>query len=402
MAQYPLDGLRIVEFGEGAAAPICTMILANMGAEVIKVESLKYLDSMRLSPDNKERDPNKDPWFHCVNRNKLGITIDITNPKAQQLLKQLIKISDVVVENFSPGTMDRRGLGYQSLVEVKPDIIMLSMPTAGNSGPLRDIVAYGPDINGLAGIDSLVGYYQEEVLGTQQAYSDHNSGIHGAFAVLVALYYRKRTGKGQYIEMAQWELLTSCIGEAIMEYTMNGRVLGTQGNRHPTMAPHNNYRCKGEDKWVSVAIKTEDEWRSFCEAIGNPPWTKDDRFADRLSRLRNQEALDKFISQWTINYTHYEVMEILQKAGVAAMPCLDSGERYFDPHFRGRQVYIDYESPTIGVDIIVGMPWKMSDTPGGIQRPAPNVGEHNDYVFGKLLGLPKEEINKLTEEKVLY
>jgi benzylsuccinate CoA-transferase BbsF subunit len=240
------------------------------------------------------------------------------------------------------------------------------------------------------------------VLGEQTPYLDVTSSIHGAFAVLSALYYRERTGKGQYIDMAQIEVGASVIGEAFMEYFMNGRVLGTMGNRSTTMAPHNNYPCLGEDRWVSIAVDTEEEWRSFCAALGNPPWVKQKRFSDKFNRQRNLEELDRLVSAWTINLSNYEVMDILQKADVAAAPCLDLTERFSDPHYAVRGTHLQVEHPATGVDIIAGIPFKLSGTPGEVRRPAPMLGQHNNYVFRELLGKPESEIAQLVEEKVIY
>jgi benzylsuccinate CoA-transferase BbsF subunit len=369
---------------------------------VIKVETRSRIDSMRLSPDNLDRDPDRDPWFHSGVRNQLSVTTDMAKPQAIPILKDLIKISDVVVENFSPRVMSTHGLDYDNLIRVKPDIIMISLPAAGQYGPLRDAQTYGPSLTGLAGVDNMVGYYGERVLGLQQAYADINSSLHGAFAVLAALHYRKRTGKGQHIDMAQMEAVISIAGEAVLEYTMNGRVLGTLGNRHPTMCPHNNYRCKGEDKWVSIAVQTEEEWKSFCQAIGNPPWTKDEKFADAYSRLRNQEELDRLVSEWTINYDYYEITELLQRAGVAAAPCLDTEGRFFDPHLQARQTYMEVEHPATGVDWVANSAWRLSENPTEIHHRSPMLGEHNSYVLKDLLHMTDEEIAQLESEKVIY
>lgn len=229
----------------------------------------------------------------------------------------------------------------------------------------------------------------------QQAYADFNAAVHAAFAILAALYHRKRTGKGQYVDMAQLETLISTMGEAMMEYTMNGEVLGTQGNQHPTMAPHGNYPCRGEDKWVSIAVNTEEEWKGFCEAMGNPPWTFQEKFADKYKRLQNRSELDSLVSQWTLNHTHYEVTDLLQRAGAAAAPLLDTEERFFDPHFQKRRVYLEVEHPATGMDWVAGIPWKLSETPGEIRCPSPLLGQHNRYVFGELLGMSEEEISRI-------
>jgi benzylsuccinate CoA-transferase BbsF subunit len=398
----PLQGYRVINFGWVFAGPYLSSMLGDLGAEVIKIETRSRVDSMRLSPDNLDRDPDRDPWFHSGVRNQLSITIDMAKPQAIPVLKNLARISDVVVENFSPRVMKAHGLDYESLVEVKPSIIMVSLPAAGQYGPLRDAQTYGPSLTGLAGVDNMVGYYGERVLGLQQAYADINSSLHGAFSVLSALYYRKRTGKGQHIDMAQMEAVISIAGEAVLEYTMNGRVLGTLGNRHPTMCPHNNYRCKGEDKWVSIAVKTEEEWKAFCQAIGSPPWTEDEKFADRFARLRNQEELDRLISAWTINYDYYEISEILQKVGVAAAPCLDTEGRFFDAHLQARQTYMEVEHPATGVDWVANSAWRLSENPTEIHHRSPLFGEHNSYVFKELLAMTDSEIAQLEADKVIY
>jgi len=323
-------------------------------------------------------------------------------PKAIPVIKDLIKMSDIVIENFSPKVMKGHGLDYPALKQIKPDIIMISLPATGHYGPLRDAQTYGPSLTGLAGVDGLVGYYGERVLGLQQAYADVNSALHGAFTVLAALYYKKRTGKGQFIEMAQLEAVVGIAGEAVMEYVMNGKVLGTLGNRYPTMCPHNNYLCGEDDKWVSIAVKTEDEWRAFCQAIGNPAWTKDEKFADKYSRLRNQAELDTLITGWTSKQSYYEVTELLQKHGVAAAPCLDTEGRFFDPHLQARKTYLEVDHPTTGTDFIANSAWALSDNPTEIRYRSPLLGEHNKQVFKELLHMSDEDIAQLEAEKVIH
>ncbi|MCX5994386.1 MAG: CoA transferase [Chloroflexi bacterium] len=402
MADYPLSGYRVADFSWVWAGPLLGELLADMGAEVIKVETNKRLDSARLTPGRSTVGPETDFVFHSINRNKLGITVDMTDPRGAKLIRELISISDVALDNFSPMGLKKLNLEYTELSQANPQLVMISLPAAGQHGPLSNIVTYAPSLGALCGYSSIIGYPGERVLGEQTPYLDVTSSIHGAFAVLSALYYRERTGKGQYIDMAQIEVGASVIGEAFMEYFMTGRVLGTMGNRSPTMAPHNNYPCLGEDRWVSIAVDTEEEWRSFCTAIGNPPWVKEKRFSDKFNRQRNLEELDRLVSAWTINLSNYEVMDILQKAGVAATPCLDLTERFSDPHFAARGTHLQVEHPATGVDIIAGIPFKLSGTPGEVRRHAPLLGEHNDYVFRELLGKPESEIAQLIEEKVIY
>ncbi|MBW2657270.1 MAG: CoA transferase, partial [Deltaproteobacteria bacterium] len=321
MSNLPLEGYRVIDFGWAAAAPRATCLLADMGAEVIKVETRKRPDPVRFGPDNLARDPEMDPLFHSINRNKLGILLDLKTPQGVDLIKQLVRISDVVADNFSPGVMKRFTLEYDDLKKIKPDIIKISFPGVGREGPLADVVTYGPSLAGLAGLDSLIGYEGERVLGMQQAYADINAALFGAFAIQMGLYHRERYGEGQHIEVAQIEALLSTIPEPIMEASLNHRVLGTLGNTHPLMAVHNNYPCRGDDKWVSIAILTEAEWKGFCKALGDPPWTKKEDFADSDKRSLNRKKLDERIAEWTVDKTPQEVMETLQAAGVAAAPC---------------------------------------------------------------------------------
>ena len=402
MANYPLQGYRVVDFSWVWAGPLLGMILADMGAEVIKVETNKRLDSARLTPGRSTVGPETDFVFHSMNRNKLGITVDMSDPRGADLIRELVKVSDVAVENFSPKGLINLGLKYENLSEVNPKLVMISLPAAGQYGPLSNVVTYAPSLGALCGYSSLIGYPEERVLGEQTPYLDVNSAIHGAFAVMSALYYREQTGKGQYIDMAQIEVGVSIIGEAFMEYFMNGRVMGTNGNRSPVMAPHNNYPCQGEGRWVSIAVRTDEEWKGFCQAIGNPPWTEDGRFSEKHDRLTNRDELDSLVSAWTTGYTDYEVMEILQKAGVAATPCLDLMERFSDPHFEARQVHLQVEHPATGIDVIAGLPFKFSETPCEVRRPAPMLGQHNEYVFGELLHKSKEEIAQLIEDQVIH
>jgi benzylsuccinate CoA-transferase BbsF subunit len=402
MGNLPLEGYRVVDFGWAAAAPRATCLLADMGAEVIKVETRQRPDPVRFGPDNLSRDPEMDPLFHSINRNKLGILLDLKTAEGIDLIKQLVRISDVVVDNFSPGVMKRLTLEYDDLKEIKPDIIKISFPGVGREGPLADVVTYGPSLAGLAGLDSLIGYEGERVLGMQQAYADINAALFGAFAIQMGLYHRERYGEGQHIEVAQIEALLSTMPEPIMEAGLNNRIPGTQGNTHSLMAVHNNYPCKGDDKWISIAILTEAEWKEFCKALGDPSWTKDVDIADSDKRLKNRQKLDKHIAAWTVDRTPQEAMEILQKAGVAAAPCADTEDRYFDPHFQEREIIVNVEHPATGVDFVPKVVCNLSETPGEIQRPAPLLGEHNNYVFGDLLGLSRDEIEGLVEKKVIY
>jgi benzylsuccinate CoA-transferase BbsF subunit len=219
---------------------------------------------------------------------------------------------------------------------------------------------------------------------------------------LAALRHRQATGEGQAIEISQWEASVSMLGEGILDYVMNGRVLSPVGNTHPTMAPHNNYRCAGDDAWVAIAVRSEDEWRAFCQATGHPEWTVEPRFADTYLRMQHRNELDALITTWTSQHTPYDVMEALQATGVAAMPVMNLEDQFRDPHLRARQVHVECEHPKVGIEWLHGIPWQLSETPGRIRRPAPLLGEHNQYVFGELLNLPAAEIQRLVEAGAVY
>jgi benzylsuccinate CoA-transferase BbsF subunit len=419
MASYPLEGYRVVDFGSAWAGPQMTHIVADMGAEVIKVESHNRIDYGRMGGAASAKDlltktpeaiaavdPDSlelNPVFHLLNRGKLGITVDFTKPKGADLLRELIKKSDIVADNFTPGVLDKYGLGYESLAAIKPDIIVVSLCFAGHTGPLKGTRGYAPIITALAGLDSVVGYPDETIpCGPRFAFGDHVAATHGALAMLVALIHRNRTGEGQYIDISEWEATTSLLGEPLMDYFMNGRIQGTTGNRDTSIAPNGFYPCKGKDEWVSIAIKTDEEWLDFCNATGNPHWIEDERFSDNYSRLLHQDELDELIIQWTANYTPQEVTDILQKSRVAAAPFMISKQQYQDPHFRERNIVVEVDHPKSGTETFYGIPWKLSETPGEIRRSGPLLGQNNEYVFKDLLGMSQENFDQLVEEKVIY
>jgi benzylsuccinate CoA-transferase BbsF subunit len=403
MADLPLSGYRVVDFGWVWAGAVPGHILADMGAEVIKIESRKRLDYMRKGRPiiGTKKDPEQNPMFHNVNRNKLSLTIDMKHPKGISLLEKLIAKSDVVIENYSPGVLDKLGLGYENIKKVNEKIVMIAMSAAGQYGPLKDIRTYATMIAGLSGMDSMVGYLSEKVLGMQQAYADPNASLHAAFALLVALWYRDRTGKGQYIDLSQWESGINVIGEAIMDHQINDKVPGTMGNRHSSYAPYGNYPCKEEDTWVSIAVSDDNEWRSLCTVMNRLDLIENELFNSPYERFINQVQLDSLIAEWTRTYTNYEVMDTLQQGGVAATPLLNAQDRYFDPFFKERGTYVEIEHPILGIEPIYGIPWKMENTSTEIRRHAPLLGEHNNYVFNELLGLSDEEMKVLMDEEII-
>ena len=312
--------------------------------------------------------------------------------------------SDVALNNYSPGVLDRLGLGYQELRELRPDIILVSMPALGEVGPLKDVLAYAPIIQALSGLMSMVGYSGDEPLvGELQApWSDVVAAIHAALATVAALRHRNLTGQGQFIEVAQLEATTSMLGEAFLDYQMTGKVPHPPGNRETAHAPHNNYPCLEPDRWVSIAVGSQEEWLSFCAALDNPGWASDDGFKDPESREAHLDELDAHVSAWTRQHSAQEIVDLLQAHGVAAMQVMNIEDQFLDPHLQERQAYLEIEHPHVGIEWLYGMPWLLGATPGGIRAPAPLLGQHNGYVFRELLGLPAEEVSRLEGEQAIY
>ena len=407
----PLDGYRVLDFGWVLAGAVPGMILADMGAEVIKVETRQRMDYMRLGRPiiGDQPDPEQNPMFHNVNRGKRSITLNTTHPEAVELARRLSAECDVVIENFSPGVMERLGLDYPTLSRDNPRLVMASITSNGQTGPLRDLRAYAPSIGALSGLDSTMGYEAADgegrggrPLGLKHAYADLCGALHAVFAITSALHQRQRAGRGQYIDVSMLRATVATMGAGLMEHELTGRVPQPRGNYDPVMAPYGNYPCQGEEEWVSIAVRTEEEWRGLVEAMGRPAWAAEPIFAARYARLNHRQELDARLSEWTRERTPWEATELLQAHGVAAFPVLDAEGRLFNPHFQERGLYSDIEHPALGTEPIFNLMWQLSRTPPGIQRHAPLLGEHNREVFCGLLGLDEEDLSRLEEEQVIW
>ena len=405
----PLEGYRVLDFGWVLAGAVPGMILADMGAEVIKVETRQRMDYMRLGRPiiGDEPDPEQNPMFHNVNRGKRSITLNTTKPEAVALAKRLAAGCDVVIENFSPGVMERLGLDYATLSRDNPRLVMASITSNGQTGPLRDLRAYAPSIGALSGLDSIMGYEAADgesgrPLGLKHAYADLCGALHAVFAIVSALHRRRITGRGQYIDVSMLRATVATMGAGLMEYEFTGRVLQPRGNHDPVMAPYGNYPCHGEDQWVSIAVRTEQEWRGLVEAMGSPDWTRKPGFASRYARLNHRQELDEHVAEWTQGWTAWAATELLQANGVAAFPVLDAEGRLFNPHFQERGLYSDIEHPALGSEPVFNLMWQLSENPPRIQRHAPLLGEHNREVFCGLLGLDEAEVSRMEEEQVIW
>ncbi|OGN94995.1 MAG: hypothetical protein A2Y89_03035 [Chloroflexi bacterium RBG_13_51_18] len=406
MQRLPLAGIRIMDFGQMWAGPHLTQWLAVMGAEVIKVETRLRLDFMRMIgvPPGIERDNfNAGTGFASINYGKKSITLNMNQPMSRELARELIKICDVVTENFSGHILERWGLGYEELKKIKTDIIYYTGSGYGRNGPHQDRPAYAEIIEAYDGSTYLNGYPGggPATVGVSP-WTDATQAMHGAFAIMAALYQRNRSGEGQYIDAAMIEGSANFLGEMVMGYAMNGDLGERMGNRHKTMVPHGCYRCKGNDEWVAIAVNGQAEWKAFVKTIGSPAWTQRKDFSNQANRRQNQDELDRLIEEWTRQRNQYEVMELLQKAGVAAGASLNVRDIVDDPQIKARRFFVEMEHPVIGNITLAGLPWRAKGRKKGNYSCPPLLGEHNDYVFGELLGLSKEEINRLKEEKVIY
>ena len=415
MSTLPLEGVRVVDLSMWFAGPMASRLLADMGAEVIKIESLRHIDPWRGPVVRTEKLDSRFPvkieserpyncaaGFNLQNRNKYGITLDLDTPQGKEVFKKLVRISDVVLENFSPRVMVNLDLDYPVLKEINPQIIMMSLPALGRTGPDKDHIAFGQSIDCMSGMAYLTGYIGEEpMLQSGLSYGDPLSGMNAAFAIIAALRYRHRSGKGMHIELSQVEAIISFNADAVMDYTMNKKVRERMGNRHPSMAPHGCYRCRGEDEWVVIAIPSDAAWQRFCQVVGQPSWAEDTTFSDMLGRYEHQDELNRLLEAWTLKHDHYEVMRILQQAGVPAGPVLDGKELVEEPHLNEHGLFEMVTHPEAGTHPYIGMYAKFSKTPGSIRMPAPCLGEHNQYVFGELLGLSQEEMVQLEEEGII-
>jgi crotonobetainyl-CoA:carnitine CoA-transferase CaiB-like acyl-CoA transferase len=387
-----LDGLRVTDFTRAFAGPLATMFLGFFGADVIKVESGDLEDN---------RQPGQ-PTFPELNRAKRSCTIDTRTEDGRALVKRLVADSGVVVENFRPGVMERLGLDYEQLRGARPDLVMLSMPGFGNSGPLRDYYSYGQQVMGMTGLTALWGHPESPLdARAKYAFPDYVAAITGAVALLAALEHRERTGEGQYIELSQVEALASLLSVAYSEYTELGRPPVARGNRHPRAAPHDVYPCLGFDAWCAIEVQTDEQWRALVAALGSPVWAVDPRLSTAAGRLEHAAEIDGHLAQWTAARPPRLVATVLQDAGVPAGIVASGEDLYYDPHLRERGMVVRVDHPGFGRIDHAGVNVQLDATPGRADRPAPEKGQDNDYVFGELLGLEAAERERLERAQVL-
>lgn len=406
MQQMPLKNIKVLDFTQVRVGPQITQWLAVMGAEVIRLETKFRPESFKMTnnPGNLTVAAKyRVGYFASLNYSKESITLNMRNPKALELVKELVKHIDIVAENFRTGVMEKWGLGYNDLKKINPGIILISASGFGRTGPMKDEPAYAPIIDGFSGYSYVNGYPDgEPAEAGARGFSDSIAAYQGVFALLAALYHRSKTGEGQFLDLSMSEADVALGPEALIEYAVTRRVQGRIGNSDKHLAPHNVYRCLGEDNWVAIAVSNDKEWQGLCKAMGNPKWTKDARFTDAAGRRAHKDELDALIETWTVKHEHQEAMQILQAAGVIAGASLKVQEFCEDPHIKERGFLVDIEYPDKSTIRRSALPLNLSVTGKGNYTHPPEAGENNQYVFGKIMGLSAEKIRELEKEQVIY
>lgn len=398
MARLPLEGIRVLDFTWVVAGPVATRILADHGAEVIKLERKPG------PPGSRQTGLQGD-----LHRNKRSIAVNMGTARGVEIARRLAQLSDLVIDNFSARVMRGWGMDFASLRQLKPDIVCLSMSGLGHSGPRSNYVSYGPTLQALAGFTSLMADRDGAPAGYGYSYADMAGGYTGALAALIALWHRRRTGRGQFVDLAQFEALVSVAGPALLDIAVNRRDQSPSGYRSQELpaAPHGVYKCRprgdDDDRWLALSVRTQANWESFVAAIGSPAWASDTKFRTLYLRMRNGAELDANVARWAARREAEAAMELLQRAGVAAGVVANGADLCArDPHLRARNFWGTVPLPEGSSTHVTGIPMKLSATPGAIRTPSPVIGEANDYVLGELLGMTSAERAALIAEGAIW
>ena len=409
MSSLSLSGIRVIDLTWIIAGPTATRFLADFGADVVKVEHEQAVDPIRLGRPLIGDSPtlNNSGFFNNVNRNKRSVLLNVRHPFGMDLLKRLIAVSDVVIENFSAGTLASWELDYPEMRAINERIIYCSISGFGHTGRDRDHTTWGPTAQALGGLTLTSGLPGKPPAGWGYSYMDHTAGYSAVIAILAALHHRARTGEGQHVDLSQVEAATVLNGPAVLDGTVNGRGWRREGlppgNRawEPAVAPHNTYPCLGEDRWIAVAATSEPEWEALVRAMDDPAWVRDERFGSNAARLANQDALDERIAAWTGERDDYELMALLQASGVPASVCQKPGDRVErDPQLASRDWWRTLPHPEMGETRHDGVAPRLSATPGTLRRAAPCIGEHTREILADALDLTEAQIDEYAEAGV--
>jgi benzylsuccinate CoA-transferase BbsF subunit len=404
MENRPFEGVNILDFTWTATGPTTLNVLAFYGATIIKVESRERFDTLRELGPFKDgiADPEHSYAFaYCQAGKRYNITLNMSHPKGKVLIEKLVAWADIVADSYVTGTMEKWGLDYENLKKIKPDIIMLRTCMHGHTGPLAGQAGQGFILTALTGFDSLISWPDRAPAGTYGPFTDWIVPMFNTISLITALDYKRRSGKGQYIDQSQHEAALSLIAPLILNYTANRRDITPAGNRIPYAAPHGIYQCKGEDQWCAIAVFTDGEWASFCQVIGQPSLTKDPRFGTLLERKGNEDELDKVVEAWTSQHSPEAVMRLMQASGVAAGMVSDARDLFSDPQLKHYHFFEEVEHPVMGkIRHLHGPSFRLSNAEYEMGR-ANLIGEHNDYVYTKLLGLSDEDWTNFVAEGVI-
>jgi len=395
--------LKVADFSTSVVGPAAARVLADYGATVVKVESQTHVDALRVTAPYMGRKPgvNRSGFFNDYNAGKYSLSLNMRLPGALELAKKLVQWADVVIETFRPGIMKRWGLDYEALLKIKPDIIMVSSTMLGQTGPYCSFRGFGQHGAAIAGWGTTLAYGDGEAVVPFSAYTDYIGTRYVAIAVIAALEYRRRTGKGQYIENSQVESSIDFLAQGVLDYHANRRLPQSLENRDPNFAPHGAYRCRGEDRWCVIAVATDEQWDRFCRIIGQPSWAADPKFKTLAERKKNEDELDRRVQSWTINHPPELIVEMMQQGGVAAAVVANAKDLDEDPQLIYRQHYVTLQHSEIGPHGYENFAFRLSKTPGAPRTGAPCLGEHSAYVCTEILGLSDEEFVQLITEGVL-
>ncbi|MGI6604976.1 MAG: CaiB/BaiF CoA transferase family protein [bacterium] len=391
-----LEGLKVLDLTRVASGPFTTQMLADFGADVIKIEMPRVGDDSRAFGPFFEN--GESTYFLATNRNKKSITMNLKHPKAVEMFKEMVKQADVVVENYAPGVMDRLGLGYDVLKEINPRIIYCCVSGFGHSGPYSARVAYDVVAQAMGGLLAVTGT-EETPTRTGPALGDLIPGLFGAFGILAAVVAREKTGKGQKVDVAMQECISAMLENRVLAYFLTGEVPKRIGNRHPVAAPYNTYKAK--DGYVVIGVANEALWGRLCKAMGREELINDPKFNSSANRVANVDEVDQIVQEFVKDFATDDLVKFLEENAVPCAPVYTIDKLVVDPHWLERGMLTEADHPTCGKHKLVNAVPKLSDTPGNVRFGAPLLGQHNEEIYGKLFGLTSEDIEKLKEEKAI-
>jgi crotonobetainyl-CoA:carnitine CoA-transferase CaiB-like acyl-CoA transferase len=391
-----LDGIRVLDFGWNWAGPMAGQLLADMGAEVIRVETSKRQDLMRFLAYTS-------PFFCHNNRSKMSTTINVATPEGSRLVRELARTSDIVMDNYAAGKMAKNGLSADALLAANPRLVVVSMSMAGQEGPLRGMRGFASIATGYSGLELMVGYPEEGVSTGLLPFGlgDVTMSVQAVIGALAGLEHRDRTGAGQFVDVSQIDCSVASMGEPLLDYQLTGRVAGAQGNAHFAHCPHGLYATAGDDRWLALAVRDEREWSALARLIGRPEWADDPALATAAGRRARVDEIDEGVARWASELDRDEAADRLAAVGVPAAPLLELDERNAHPHWIARGLTLAHEYEGFDPCTIYATPWHLTASPPEVVRPTPTLGEHNDYVYRELLGLDSAEIERLQEGGVL-